>query len=101
MDRYIEVIGEAGNAADGIDSVRRLQPDVVVMDVNMPDMNGIEATRILIHEIPTLKVIGLSMYCEEDIALAMREAGASAYFTKDGPVDELIAAIRKLQKEKK
>jgi len=94
IESDIDVIGEAGDATEAIQLVRKLQPDVVVMDVNMPDMNGIEATRIILREEHAPKVIGLSMYCEEDIAIAMRDAGACDYLTKDGAANELVNAIR-------
>ncbi|MCL4194678.1 MAG: response regulator transcription factor, partial [Thermoguttaceae bacterium] len=70
-----------------------LQPDVVVIDVCMPRLNGIEATRRLLAERPGMRVIGLSMHQEEDMARAMREAGAVAYLSKDTPADVLIPSI--------
>lgn len=73
---------------------RQHQPDVVIMDVNMPVMDGIEATRILTKEMPEVKVIGLSIHLDKDAANSMREAGAVAYLTKGGPSEDLAAAIR-------
>jgi len=64
------------------------------MDVSMPDMNGIEATRRILAEFPEIRVVGLSMHDEEDLALMMREAGATAFVTKGGPSEDLMAAIR-------
>lgn len=90
----IEVLAEAENGAEALNLARELKPDVIIMDVNLPGMNGIEATRILVHEMPQVKIIGLSMHYEEDIAWAMREAGARAYLTKGCPVADLISAIR-------
>ena len=72
----------------------RTRPDVAVLDVSMPDLSGIEVTRRLTAALPGMRVIGLSMHEEEDVALAMRAAGAAAYLTKGGSPDELIAAIR-------
>lgn len=66
------------------------------MDVNLPDMNGIEATRIISHDMPEIKVIGFSINREEDIAIAMRNAGAQVYLTKEGAVTELVNAIRSI-----
>jgi len=64
------------------------------MDVNMPVMGGVEATRTLAEEMPRVKVIGLSMYPDKEAANAMREAGAAAYLIKGGPSEDLIEAIR-------
>jgi len=68
---------------------------VVVMDASMPRLNGVESTRRLGRELPDARVIGLSMYSEDDMGAAMREAGAVAYLSKDGPVEKLIAEIRR------
>ncbi|HEV7282089.1 MAG TPA: CheR family methyltransferase [Pirellulaceae bacterium] len=89
----LQIVSEAGDGSEVADAVRRIQPHVVVMDVNMPDMNGIEATRRLKAEFPGIRVIGLSLHEEADMAKAMLEAGAEAYFSKGGPSTDLIAAI--------
>jgi PAS domain S-box-containing protein len=90
----IEVVGEAENGEQALVLARLNKPDVVVMDVNMPGMNGIEATKILTKEMPQVKVIGLSMHTERNAANAMREAGAVAYLSKGGPSEDLVEAIR-------
>jgi len=90
----IEVVAQAGDGKETIALVRRYQPDVVIMDVNMPVVDGVEATRQIVREMPRTRVIALTTYEEEDMAARMREAGASAYLTKGGPADWLIAAIR-------
>lgn len=90
----IEVVGQAGDGQEVIEKARALRPDVIVMDVTMPVVDGVEATRTLMTEMPDLAVIALSMHEKEDMQLAMREAGASRYLTKDGPPEMLIAAIR-------
>ncbi len=90
----IEVAGQAGDGQEVIEKAISLRPDVVVMDVTMPVVDGVEATRRLMQEIPDLCVIALSMHEKEDMQQAMREAGAIRYLTKDGPPDMLIAAIR-------
>ncbi len=90
----IEVVGEA---ADGEETVRlagELKPDVVLMDVSMPHLDGFEATRLVTARLPNVWVIGLSMHEEATMAHAMLRAGAAAYVTKGGPTDKLIAAIR-------
>ena len=94
FEEDIEVVGEAENGRQAVELARQHAPDVIIMDVNMPVMNGIEATRILSRELPQIKVIALSMHAERDTAEAMRQAGAVAYLTKGGPSEDLIAAIR-------
>ena len=73
---------------------RSLHPDVIVMDINMPRMNGIEATRLIKQELPDIGIVGLSVYDDKEVADAMREAGACAYLTKGGAIEELHQAIR-------
>ena len=90
----IEVVGEAADGDEAVELARKLRPDVVIMDVTMPRMNGIEATKLISRELRKTRVIGLSMHAEGDMAKAMRAAGASAYLTKGGPSEDLIAAIR-------
>jgi len=91
----IEIIGEASDGQSAIDLVRELRPDVVLMDISMPGMDGIQATRIIHKELPGVRIIGLSMFQEGEQQAAMREAGAVSYLTKSGPAAELIDAIRK------
>jgi PAS domain S-box-containing protein len=90
----IEVVAEASDGKTAVEMARRYRPDVVTMDVNMPEMDGVEATRIIHGELPEVKVIGLSMFDGGERAEAMREAGAVKYISKAGPADELVAAIR-------
>ena len=89
----IEVVGEAADGVIAVEMAQRLHPDVVIMDVSMPRMNGIEATERIVSEMPEVRVIGLSMYEKADRGAAMFRAGAAAYLTKDGPSEDLIAAI--------
>jgi signal transduction histidine kinase/ActR/RegA family two-component response regulator len=90
----IEVIAEAGDGRQAIELAHSNRPEVVVMDLSMPVMNGIEATRRIKAELPGTQIIGLSMYEEADQAEAMLEPGAKAYLSKGGPSQDLIAAIR-------
>lgn len=90
----IAVIGEAGDGVAALERVRRERPDVVVLDVTMPRMNGVEATRIIASEFPQIPVIGLSVHESGDMAGAMRKAGAAAYLNKTEPSNRLLAAIR-------
>lgn len=90
----IEVVGEAGDGLAAIEQIRQLPPDVVLMDINMPGMNGIEATRRIRAEFPHVQVIGLSMYESQEAGAAMRDAGARGYVSKSESYDSLLAAIR-------
>jgi PAS domain S-box-containing protein len=90
----IQVIGEAQDGQQAVDMARRLHPNVVIMDVNMPGMNGIDATQIITSECPQCRTIALSMYSEVEIETAMRKAGAVNYLIKSGPSGALIDAIR-------
>ncbi|MCZ7626006.1 MAG: response regulator transcription factor [Candidatus Methylomirabilis sp.] len=89
----IEVIGEAIDGVMALNMARQLKPDVVLMDVTMPRMNGIDATRLIVSELPNVRVIGLSMHGNEQMAASMRRAGAVAYLHKGGSPDALVAAI--------
>ncbi len=90
----IEVVGEAADGHQAIEMAVQLNPDVIIMDVNLAGMNGIEASRRILAQNPRIKVIGLSMHLDSNIAEAMREAGATHYFSKGGASEEMIAAIR-------
>lgn len=89
----IDVVGEASNGEEVVDLARRTQPDVVVMDVTMPRLSGVEATRRIVTEQPQVRVIGLSMHEQSDMVTAMRDAGAVAYLCKSHPTDALVAMI--------
>lgn len=91
-----EVVAEAASGEDALRLTRELEPDVVLMDVNMPGMGGLEATRRLTGMHPGLKVIGVSMYEEEPYPSRMLEAGASGYLAKDSGAEELVTAIRQV-----
>ncbi len=95
----IEIVGEAANGAQAVKLTGELLPDVVTMDIDMPGMNGIEATRRIRAEWPTIRVIGLSMYDDSALDLLMREAGAADYIPKGSPIDLLMAAIRNWKRE--
>jgi CheY-like chemotaxis protein len=92
----MHVVAEAPDGERALELVRAAPPDVVVMDVNMPRMTGLEATRQIAAEAPHVRVIGLSVHEEEDMAAAMRKAGAAAHLGKGGPAENLCAVIREL-----
>ncbi len=90
----LEIVGEAANGQQAIDRTKTLHPDLVLMDINMPVMNGIEATRAIAVSSPATRVIGLSMFETLEQAQAMQAAGASHYVSKSGSTGTLLAAIR-------
>jgi signal transduction histidine kinase/ActR/RegA family two-component response regulator len=89
----IEVVGQAGNGRKGIEEASRLRPDVVLMDISMPVMNGLEATAQIKSLWPETKVIILSMYGQAQMEQASVEAGADLFLSKTGSLDELVSAI--------
>lgn len=90
----VEVVGQAGDGVEAVELARRLHPDVIIMDISMPRMNGIEATRRILADLPHCRVVGLSMHDDPAMVQAVRDAGASAYVTKGGPSEALLAAVR-------
>lgn len=92
----MEVIAEASNGREAIDLCDEHNPDVVVMDVAMPDLNGIEATRQIVSDCPNTKVLALSMHADKHYAAGMLGAGAVGYVLKDCAFDELAEAIRQV-----
>jgi DNA-binding NarL/FixJ family response regulator len=87
------VIGEAENGRQAVRLASELAPDVIVMDINMPELNGIEATRQIIAELPETKIIALSMYSDKRYVVGMLKAGVSGYLLKNCAFDELVSAI--------
>ncbi len=88
------VVAEADNGRAAMQLIAELQPDVVIMDVAMPDLNGMEATRRIVADSPGVKVIALSMHSDRRFVTGMLEAGASGYLLKDCAFEELTSAIR-------
>lgn len=92
----IEVVGEAENGRATLLLARQLKPDIIIMDVAMPDLNGIEATRQILSDLPETKVVAVSMHSDRRYVSEMLKAGAAAYLSKDYAFDELektIAAV--------
>ena len=90
----MEVIAEAENGRDAVALAAELRPDVVVMDVGMPDLNGMEATRQVLERARGTRVVALSMHSDRRFVAGMLEAGASGYVIKDAAFEELARAIR-------
>jgi signal transduction histidine kinase len=89
-----EIVGEGSNGAEAVAAVDRLQPDVVLMDMNMPVMNGVEATRTIKERHPAVKVLALTAFGEMSLVAAMVKAGAAGYLLKGGAADELVESLR-------
>ena len=90
----IRIVGQANNGREAVQLAERLNPSVVVMDVSMPDLNGIDATRQITSRNPRTKVIALSMHSDRQFVAEMFRAGASGYLLKDSAFEELASAIR-------
>jgi two-component system, NarL family, response regulator LiaR len=90
----IEVVGEAANGTEAVNLAQQIQPDVVLLDLVMPEMDGIQATRRILECSPTSRIIILTSFGEEDKVLPAIRAGAHGYLLKDIPPDELVHAIR-------
>jgi len=90
----MEIVGEAGNGREALDLAGQLQPDVVVMDVAMPELNGIEATRRLADVSPRSRVLALSMHKDSVYVREILRAGARGYLLKDSIASDLLAAVR-------
>lgn len=95
--RGIEVVGQAESGEDALLAMRHLRPDVVLMDVRMPGIGGIEATRRALRLDPDLKIIALSVYDDDPFPSRMLEIGALGYITKGADARELVSAIRKVK----
>jgi DNA-binding NarL/FixJ family response regulator len=91
----MEIIGEASNGQMAVELAQELHPDVVIMDVGMPILNGIEATRQIASDFPDTKVVGFTINAEARLVEAMQKAGAAACLSKSEPIDVLITAIQK------
>ncbi|MCC6681395.1 MAG: PAS domain S-box protein [Phycisphaeraceae bacterium] len=92
--RDMSVVAQANDGREALELSRIHRPDVVVMDVTMPRLGGVEATRLIRSEMPEVRVIGLSMHEHNDMAARMMEAGAENFLTKDGPVEKLLISLR-------
>jgi DNA-binding NarL/FixJ family response regulator len=94
----IEIVGEAENGRQAVQLARKTPPNVVVMDVAMPLLNGLEATRQILKGVPTAKVLILTSYGDDDCVAQLMDAGASGYLIKQTAANDLIKAIREVAK---
>ena len=94
----IEIIGQAENGRLGVEAILRLKPDVALMDISMPELNGFEATLRIKQSDPNIKILILTMYDEEELIARCLDAGASGYVIKDVPAAQLIYAIQTVYK---
>jgi DNA-binding NarL/FixJ family response regulator len=95
-----QIIGEADNGRETVDLAKKLLPDVIIMDIGMPELNGIEATKQIIRISNKIKIIALSMHSDRMFITGMFKAGASGYLLKDCAFDELIDAINSVINKK-
>lgn len=93
-EKGLDVIATAENGRVAVQLTRKLSPHVVVMDVSMPEMNGIDAARQILNEMPETKIVALSMHSDRRFVEGMLRAGVSSYVLKDSPIEELSFAIR-------
>ncbi len=92
----IEIVGEARNGREAVELCRSLRPDLVLMDVRMPEMDGLEATRAIKRELPETGVLMVTMHENRDYMLEATKAGAAGYVLKDAPRNELLSAVRRV-----
>jgi DNA-binding NarL/FixJ family response regulator len=90
----LKIVGEAANGEEAVRLAQRLQPDVVVMDVRMPKMSGVEATRRIKAEYPDVRVLVLTAHDDDEYVFALLQAGANGYLLKTAEIEELVRAIR-------
>jgi two-component system, NarL family, response regulator NreC len=96
----LSLVGQAEDGKELIELAEKLQPDVVITDIRMPHLDGIQATRLLIQKYPDLKIIALSMFDEDNLIVEMLEAGAKGYLLKNADKKEILEAIETVYRDK-
>ena len=91
-----QVVAEAADGSEAISTAVALQPDIAIVDISMPGLNGVEVVRRLHHEMPAIRCLVLTMHEDEEYVLHVVRAGAAGYLVKDSPTSELIQAVRTL-----
>ncbi|MGA2678424.1 MAG: response regulator transcription factor [Sedimentisphaerales bacterium] len=99
-EKDMEVIAQAKDGRTTVELAKELSPNIIIMDIGMPDLNGIEATRQIVKENPKVKIIALSMHSSKNFIIEMFKAGAAGYLLKDCEFDELVNAIRLVMNNK-
>jgi len=94
----MEVVGEASDGKEAVEAAQRLMPDVVIMDISMPVLNGLEATRQICKLLPQTKVLILTMHAEKEYIFKILQCGASGYLLKGSSMEELITALQTVQR---
>jgi len=100
-DPELEVVGEACNGDEAVERAGQLKPEVVIMDINMPGTNGIDATEIICRTLPGTKVLGISLHTQPAYARRMMQKGASGYVTKNSSREEMFKAIAEIRNDRK
>ena len=93
-EQGLDMVGEARDGAEAVELARVLQPDVILMDVTMPELDGVEATRRIRSALPQVKVVMLTMHADQDVLASAIRAGASGYLVKDCSTEEIAEAVR-------
>src|SRR4030067_3439915 len=93
-ERDVEIVGEAGTASEAIEAAIRLKPNVILMDIGLPDMSGIDATREIKKQCPDVSIVALTIHEDEEYFFKMLEAGASGYVPKRAAPGELLTALQ-------
>ena len=96
--KQVRIVGEASSGEEGVELAQRLHPDIILMDVNMPGIGGVEACRRILQRDPSQKIIVLTIHNEQTFPKRMLEIGARGYLTKECCVDEILVAIQKVHK---